>query len=257
MYEGYFEACEERGLRIACCSRPGYGGSDRRLGRMYVDNAADTIAMADALGADEFYVVGHSGGGGPALADASVNRGRVLAAAALSTFAPRAADGDGLDWFADTEGVNGEEFRAIEQGDSALEEFLKEAAVEFMEIEDEAKLVEAFRGSLSEADVRSLTGAFLRYNVESCPLAVRDGIWGWFDDDKAIWGEWGFDLDQVAVPVTIWQGETDTVVPIAHGEWLASRVPGARFHRLPDDGHFSYLPRDFGAILDELIDLGG
>ena len=223
---------------------------------MYVDNAADTSAIADALGADRFYVAGHSGGGGPTLADASEHPERVLAAGVLSTFAPRAADGDGLDWFADTESVNGKEFGALAAGDAELEDCLREMAEEFREVRDAAKLVEAFRESLSQADLDSLTGSFLRYQVESCPRAVEGDIWGWFDDDKAIWGEWGFDLGAIDVPVAIWQGGADTVVPAAHGEWLASRVPGARLHLLPDEGHFSYLPPGFGAILDELIELG-
>ncbi len=257
LYDGYLEACEERGFRIACCSRPGYGGSDRRPGRRYVDNAADTIAIADALGADRFYVAGHSGGGGPTLADASQHPERVLAAATLSTFAPRVAHGHGLDWFAGTEGVNGDEFRAIAAGDAALERFLRRATEEFLAVADEEKLREAFAESLSEADLNSLTGAFLRYQVESCPRAVEGALWGWFDDDKAIWGDWGFDLARIVVPVAIWQGGTDAIVPSAHGEWLASRIPGSRLNLLPDAGHFSYLATDFGAILDELIELGG
>lgn len=254
LFEGYFEACAERNLRLACYPRPGYDGSDRMPGRLMADGAADTAAVADALGADRFHVMGHSGGGAPALSDAAQLRSRVISAAALSGLAPRSAEG--LDWRAGTEDVNGAEFAAIEAGDDALRRYLEQLADEFREIEMGSQLRAVFKESLCQADMDSLTGRFLEYQVASCGRAVQGGIWGWFDDDKAMWGDWGFDLAQISVPVSIWQGGKDGVVPAVHGRWLANHVPGARFHLLSEDGHLSILEQHFAAILDELITLG-
>jgi pimeloyl-ACP methyl ester carboxylesterase len=55
----------------------------------------------------------------------------------------------------------------------------------------------------------------------------RGGYWGWVDDDLAFTRPWGFDLDEIAVPVEIRYGAKDTLVPRSHGDWLAARVPGA------------------------------
>jgi pimeloyl-ACP methyl ester carboxylesterase len=58
-------------------------------------------------------------------------------------------------------------------------------------------------------------------------------------------------------PVAVWQCGQDLMVPFAHGEWLAARVPGARSHLLPGEGHLSLAVSTFGQILGELLELAG
>jgi pimeloyl-ACP methyl ester carboxylesterase len=45
------------------------------------------------------------------------------------------------------------------------------------------------------------------------------------------------------VPVSVWQGRQDAMVPYSHGAWLAAHVPGARAHLFEDEGHISLLAR--------------
>ena len=82
---------------------------------------------------------------------------------------------------------------------------------------------------------------------------MRTGYWGWFDDDMAFNREWGFDIGSIRVPVHIWQGAHDRMVPFAHGEWLVARVGSACPHLHPEHGHLSLAVDTIGPILDEMV----
>jgi pimeloyl-ACP methyl ester carboxylesterase len=79
---------------------------------------------------------------------------------------------------------------------------------------------------------------------------------GWLDDDLAFTKPWGFGLDEIAVPVMIWQGAEDLMVPFAHGEWLSANVPGATPHLELGEGHLSIAIGAIDRMLDELAELG-
>jgi pimeloyl-ACP methyl ester carboxylesterase len=68
---------------------------------------------------------------------------------------------------------------------------------------------------------------------------------------------WGFELSSIQVPVTIWQGEQDLMVPFAHGRWLTARIPDARAELSAEDGHISLAVGRFGDILDGLVAQAG
>jgi pimeloyl-ACP methyl ester carboxylesterase len=57
------------------------------------------------------------------------------------------------------------------------------------------------------------------------------------------------------VPVAIWHGGEDRLVPFAHGEWLAANVPGASPRLEPGEGHISIMEARFAEVLDELASL--
>ena len=57
------------------------------------------------------------------------------------------------------------------------------------------------------------------------------------------------------MPVALWQGRLDKMVPFAHGEWLVRHMPNARAHLLEDHGHLSIAVSSFATVLDDLSDL--
>jgi pimeloyl-ACP methyl ester carboxylesterase len=249
IYPPYLELAEARGLRLAGYSRPGYGDSGRHPGRTVADCATDSAAVADALGADRFMTVGGSGGGPHALACAARLPDRVSAAATVAGAAP--TDGDGLDWLDGMAEENLEEFAAARAGDDQLEEFINRFAGELREVEGD-QILESLGSLVSPPDAAVLTGQYAEFAAGSMRESLRTGIWGWFDDDLALLGDWGFDLEAVMAPVSIWQGRQDKFVPPSHGEWLAANVGGARGHLLDEHGHLSLALAHFGAVLDEL-----
>ncbi|HSS33994.1 MAG TPA: alpha/beta hydrolase [Solirubrobacterales bacterium] len=254
IFDGYIEAGAERGLRHVTCSRPGYEGSDRQPGRCFADAAVDSAALADALGVESFYTVGVSGGGGPALACAALLPDRVRAAASVSALGPR--EGVGPEWLADAANENQEEFDLVGKDDAGLEAKIRETAEAWSEIRTVEQLMANLDSYLCEAD-RNLSSALRAHQVWGCGRIDADEIWGWFDDDWAMCKDWGFDLDQITVPVTIWQGGKDLMVPPQNGKWLAANVPGAKLKFFPEEGHLSMIDRHYGEILDDLVASAG
>ena len=67
---------------------------------------------------------------------------------------------------------------------------------------------------------------------------------------------WGFEPEDVAVPVRVFQGDADALVPAAWGKVLADRIPGATLTIYPDEGHFIALTRS-REVLTYLADRTG
>jgi pimeloyl-ACP methyl ester carboxylesterase len=249
------EAAAQRGLRCVFAARPGYEGSAPRPGRRVADVAVDTAAVLDALSAEEFVTMGWSGGGPHALACAALLPGRCRAAATVAGLAPYGSPG--LDWLAGMGSENAEGFSVALAGDPQHAELLTAYAGSFRAVTGE-QVITAFGGLVDKADKAALTGEFAEYMAATLRTAVRNGIAGWHDDERAVVNEWGFALDDPAMPpVAIWQGDQDRMVPYAHGEWLARNVVGARPHLVRGEGHLSLVATALGDILDDLIDMAG
>jgi pimeloyl-ACP methyl ester carboxylesterase len=247
------DALDERGWQLVAYARPGYAGSARREGRSVADAAADTAGILDRLGLDRFVTIGWSGGGPHALACAALHPDRCDAAASLAGVAP--FDAGGLDFVAGMGPENVEEFGAAARSRDELEAFLERFAAGLSTVTGEE--VGASLGDLvDDVDRRALTGELAETMARMFRRALSTGIAGWLDDDLAFVKPWGFDLSEIAVPVSIWQGAHDGMVPFAHGEWLAAHVPGARVHLYEDEGHIS-LVQQLPRILGDLVSRTG
>jgi pimeloyl-ACP methyl ester carboxylesterase len=244
------EAAAERGIRLVAYSRPGYAGSTRDPGRSVAGCAADTARIVDHLGADRFYTTGQSGGGPHALACAALLPDRVIACATSAGVGPWAADG--LDFLAGMADENVQEMSAALEAGDVLRAFLETEADKLAHATP-ADLAEALGGLVSPVDAAALTGEFAEHATTMLHESISTGIWGWFDDDVAFVHPWGFDLAGIRVPVTVWQGAQDRMVPYAHGRWLAANVAGAGARLLDDEGHLSLILGSFPAILDDLM----
>jgi len=48
---------------------------------------------------------------------------------------------------------------------------------------------------------------------------------------------WDFALEDIRVPVQLWRGDEDTVIPMHQGQYLASVIPGATLRICPGEAH--------------------
>jgi pimeloyl-ACP methyl ester carboxylesterase len=242
------DAAARHGMRFLTHSRPGYGDSTSQPGRRVADVASDLTAVLDAVGADDFVTIGWSGGGPHALACAALLPDRCRAAATLAGVAPYKAEG--LDFLAGMGEDNVVEFGAAATSVEALEEFLSLAGPGMRGLGPQ-DVIAAFDGLLSDVDKQALRAGLAEYLAAAVDRAVANGTDGWRDDDLAFLEDWGFDLAGIRVPVSIWQGDQDLMVPHAHGAWLGRHVAGATAHLVPGEGHLS-LVKNIDTIVAEL-----
>lgn len=226
------------GVRLVCYARPGYAGSTPRSGRTVVDAARDCAAVADALGIDRFATWGVSGGGPHALATAALLPDRVFAVATVGGLAPwDAEDFDVLDgMLAD----NAAEVTAARSGPEALRGLLAPMGAA-MAAGDRQAMLNQLADFLDPLDLRVARAGFGEILVDGIRLGLREGIEGWLDDDLAFARPWGFDLAAITCPVGVWHGGFDSMVPVAHGRWLAARLDAAHVVMPADDGHLAMV----------------
>jgi pimeloyl-ACP methyl ester carboxylesterase len=100
-------------------------------------------------------------------------------------------------------------------------------------------LAEFLRPLLSPPDAAVLTGELAQHLVDVLRSGLAPGVEGWFEDDRAWLGTWGFELESITTPVLLMHGRQDRFVPVGHAEWLAARIPGVHARLTDEDGHLS------------------
>jgi pimeloyl-ACP methyl ester carboxylesterase len=243
-------AVHARGCRLVTYSRAGYGGSTRRPGRSVADVVPDVVAVLDHLDAPRCVVAGWSGGGPHALASGARAAERVAGVLVISGVGPYGvAD---LDFLAGMGEQNVEEFGLAVAGEATLRAALEKEAGGLRQA-SAADIVAQLSTLLPPADVAVVTDEFGEDLAAGFAEALRTGVDGWVDDDLAFTRPWGFELDEIAVPVFLWQGSADLMVPFDHGRWLARHVPGVTAHLEDGEGHLSIGVGALDRMLDELL----
>jgi pimeloyl-ACP methyl ester carboxylesterase len=236
----------ELGVCFVTHDRAGYGRSHRNHGRRVVDAVADVRALADELGFDRFGLGGGSGGGPHALACAALLPDRVLRAICDVGVAPLGAPGLEQDaWLAGMDAENIKEFGWAVAGEDVLTRelealqqlFEQRAAVDPSTVLQDFDMSESDRAEMARPEVMEIIR-------ESTFERAVNGVGGWVDDDLAFLQPWGFDVEDISVPVLVRYGMTDVFVPPAHGEWLAANIPGCIVKVNDVAGHLGANPEE-------------
>lgn len=227
----------ERGLRLIGVERPGVGDSTPHAYDAIVDFAADIERLCDSLSIDRFGVAALSGGGPYALACGHRLAERVTGLAILGGVAPVVgADG--------TRGGANELIRVtgpvIERGWRPLGNVLK-LTIRGLERWSDAAM-DAFSRTMPPGDQAVFDDpATRRMFQEDLILGARGNMHALLLDARLFARHWGFGLADVRVPILLRYGDADIIVPLAHGEHLAGRLPEAELRVYPGEGHVGAL----------------
>ena len=234
------------GVRLISPDRPGMGLSTYRPGRRLLDWPADVDALTRALGIGRFAVMGWSAGGAYAAVCAVKMGRRVTAAALLSSAVP-------FDLYGTTRGLTSED-RALLFLTRRVP-WLASATLKFSIVNaSNTRLLRAVMRSFPPADRSVLAEwgppdlalAFVRE-------ALRQGTAGCVQDYRIFGDPWGFSLEEIRVPVQIWEGADDRTGPPGYRAFLQRHIAHATVTVVPGEGHLSLLPHQAPAIFAALL----
>jgi pimeloyl-ACP methyl ester carboxylesterase len=232
------------GICIVSPDRPGIGRTDRLAGHAMIPWVhADVVPLLDHLQVARFAVMGWSEGGQYALAVARELASRVTRCAVIAGCLP-------LD--------DASTFRELNRIDRTLASLSSRAPVLVRGYFRLTGLLSAIAPTLvTRIATHGLPGAerdAVRARGRWLPDILGEGARqpsGGVDEYLAMCAPWGFAPEEIGVPVGVFQGGLDALVPPAWGESLADRIPGATRTIYPEDGHFIALTR-FREVLDYL-----
>jgi len=249
LYRPWVADAAAKGIRLISYDRPGYGGSTAYPGHDVASGAGDVRAIAAALGHGRLGMWGISGGGPYALACAALLPELTVAVAAVASVAPYGVEG--LDYFAGMGELNVDDIKWSLSDPEACRRALDADWAEAVAVTPE-ELAEGIKSVLSPVDAAAMTGELAQWLASVNHDGLAPGTQGWWDDSLSEVMSWGFDVRDIRVPVKVWHGRQDRMVPVQHGEWLAAAIPGAAADISDRDGHLTMTGR-IGEIHDWLL----
>lgn len=236
-------AARRNGFRLIAVDRPGFGRSTFQPGRRFSDWPADVCALADALGLDEFGVVGHSGAGPHLFAcGAFISQARLKFVGALGPWGPLAT----AEIKASLNTADRFYARAAQHGPRLFDALF--APLGWCAKYTPWLFSRLVTASVPAVDQRRLRdGPFLRHFRAMQLEAFRQGSRGGAYESYLEYRPWEFDIADVTVPTHIWLGDCDSFVPRAMGHYFERTIPGVDFHWAAGKGHFGI--EDWNRIL--------
>ncbi|KAM0809770.1 putative AB hydrolase-1 domain-containing protein [Seiridium cardinale] len=259
--EGYLahDAAMEHGIRIIAPSRPGFCSSTFQPDRTITDYPDDVLALAEALSAHRFAILGVSGGGPYAIACLrAIPRDRLVGVGLVASVMPPSFGTAGMltktramFWVAPrATWLLG---RIVEQqiGPVARDEAHPEKLEIMMDREIESRSPIDGGAWLSHPDLRTV---LLRSSRE----AMRQGGYPTAWEARLYGSDWGFSLEDIKVnegQMVLWHGDKDVNGPVSNGEKAMAAMSGAKLRVMKGDSHMTLMTRvdEFMAVLKAML----
>lgn len=239
----FHESAVAKYCRFFGVDRPGMGLSSLNRQHTLLSWTNDIAELADSLEISKFSIVSHSGGAPFALACGALLPTRVSHIALVSAMPP---------W------TIPEATRDVPIGFRIINVLVRNIpgfSWLLMQLQQHVLLRPAMFERLIQ-QVPAVDGDVLRSNdglLIAAKEAFRQGARGAANEFRVLTKAWRFELEDVQVPISIWQGELDPQVPVSSARFFASLLPHANLRLMRKDAHQSTLYNHIEEILDTVI----
>lgn len=236
------EAALANNIRLIGLDRPGMGLSCMQHNRSILSWVKDVQTFVNCMHIPQFSVIGHSGGAPFVAACALFIPERLHGVAIVSGMAP-------LD--------NSLATSSLTSGQRLINKMIKRfpwiasLMMKFtaMMLNHPFMLKQMLR-QLPRVDqdvFRDLQQS--KEVIEATKEAFRNGIAGSASEIILTLKPWGFNLENIKFPITIWQGKMDKQAPEMHAKLYAKLLPHAKLIFFKNEGHLSILKNKGELIL--------
>ena len=238
-------------VRLITVDRPGVGGSDVLPRRTLGDWPDDVAQLADALGVEEFGVVGWSAGGVYAAACAALIPARLTGVGiACTRHLSQSNIAENPSAFEELDAADREMFELAQRDPDAAARATVEQQREWVEAiwnrpESALDRYETPTGDRWFFEDEELQRPFFEATRESVRQGPEAFAWELID----AWLPWGFRVAEIAAEVHVWHGAQDPLVDRRHIDFTVQLLPNPRLTVWDDAGHFGPL-RHWGEILE-------
>ena len=239
------EVASANHYRLIGIDRPGMGLSSSNKKHSVLSWAKDIEHFADSLKLEKFSVIGHSGGAPFVAACAYVIPERLNGAAIVSGIAPfeNPAAKAGMD----------SKQRIMCNLIKTIPWFAPLMMMMTSKMLKNPKMLSQMTKQLPEVDqVYFRDPESCKAMINSTLEAFRNGVAGPAQEMKIILNPWGFNLEDIMFPITIWHGALDAQGPVSHAKIYASLIPNSTLKIFENEGHHSLIINQIEHILKEV-----
>lgn len=237
-------------VRMIVADRPGLGLSTFQTGRRLLDWPQDVLALADHLRIDRFSILAYSLGGPYGAACAYAMKERlirvgIVSGAALFTIPELIKNIN--------EGTRSFLFMPREK--PRLSRLYLGMMLGVLPRLAPGSFAAGAASILPEADRKIVqsNSTFRDGFIAMVREATRQGTRGAFWESLLTVTEYGFQLQDIKVPVHIWHGEADKNIPVEMARAMAAAIPNSEARFYPQEGHLSLFKNHTEEIIRPLV----
>ena len=239
-------------FRVIAVDRPGFGHSEHDPHRTHLSFAQDVKALVDQLQLPPLHLLSVSGGTPYAFAVASLLGSHVLSLNSIGGLGPISEPAFLGEMNAFSRWALKTSGRWPEAANISMS-LLEMLATREPKDTAPPKVLKILLKNLPAADQALIGNDDLRRKFRfSMRNSFRNGPHGASQDLRLMIKPWGVNFNELKMPVRLWHGDLDSIVPVNHSIYLSKKMAQSELNILKGEGHYSVPLRKISLVLDQM-----